>query len=197
MIRPFSHTSAITNLVSCRLPKHGCKFVEYSLTINLPDPIPPILIRSKRENFFPTKLVKVLLNSFVFLFALKIIHFFNKSLKRIVFFTLELINRNEKIQHISFLLLSDKNRTSISLFFCLVTKEPKKQVSIEAVRRKFLSDRYTKRVYALAYKRQALFGIGSASKFSSRHYRLVFKSSAFSSSLRQSRPRSAEPLKSF
>jgi len=107
-------------------------------------------------------------------------------------------------------LLSDKNRTLLSLSFCLDTTAgsaqvqknetacakalavAQNQVSIEAVRRKFLSDRYSKRVYALAYKRQALFGIGSASKFSSLHYRLVFKSSAFSSSLRQSRPKSAE-----
>jgi hypothetical protein len=76
--------------------------------------------------------------------------------------------------------MSDKNRTLISLSFCLDTKERKNQVSIEAVRRKFLSDRYTKRVYALAYKRQALFGIGIASKFSS-------------SSLRKSRRKSSEP----
>jgi hypothetical protein len=78
-------------------------------------------------------------------------------------------------------LLSDKNRTLFTLSFCLDTKERKNQVSIEAVRRKFLSDRYSKRVYALAYKRQALFGIGAASKFSSP-------------SLRQSRRRSAEPF---
>jgi hypothetical protein len=55
---------------------------------------------------------------------------------------------------------------------------------MEAVRRKSLSDRYSKRVYTLAYKRQALFGIGSASKFSSP-------------SLFQSRPRFYEAFKSF
>ena len=81
-------------------------------------------------------------------------------------------------------ILSDKNRTLFSLSFCLDTKERKNQVSIEAVRRKSLSDRYSKRVYALAYKRQALFGIGSASKFSSP-------------SLCQSRPRFYEAFKSF
>jgi hypothetical protein len=83
-----------------------------------------------------------------------------------------------------FSILSDKNRTLFSLSFCLDTKERKNQVSIEAVRRKSLSDRYSKRVYALAYKRQALFGIDSASKFSSP-------------SLCQSSPRFYEALSLF
>jgi len=44
-----------------------------------------------------------------------------------------------------------------SLSFCLDTKELKNQVSIEDVRRKFLLDRYTKRVISSAYQTTSAF----------------------------------------
>jgi hypothetical protein len=49
---------------------------------------------------------------------------------------------------------------SVSLFFCLDTKEPKNQAQLQPFGEKFLIDQFTKRVSAAADKRQALFGIG-------------------------------------